>query len=68
MNHFIKESKFLFFLLASNVSHPISLYKFSIDTNFVVPVAILAASVCIFPGRPFRIAYNYPKFHYRTLR
>ena len=47
MNHFIKESKFLFFLLASNVSHPISLFKFSIDTNFVVPVAILAASVCI---------------------
>ena len=48
MNHFIKESKVLFFfLLAFNVSHPISLYKFSIDTNFVVPVAILAASVCI---------------------
>ena len=48
MNHSIKESKFCFcFLLASNVSHPISLYKFSIDTNFVVPVAILAASVCI---------------------
>ena len=32
----------------SNVSHPISLYKFSIDTNFVAPVAILAASVWIF--------------------
>ena len=49
MNHFIKESKFVvvFFLLVSNVSHPISLYKFSIDINFVVPVAILAASVCI---------------------
>ena len=53
MNHFIKESKFLFFLLASNVSHPISLYKFSIDTNFVVPVAILAASVCIFSRSSF---------------
>ena len=33
------------------MSHPISLYKFYIDTNFVVPVAILAASVCIF-SRP----------------
>ena len=46
MNHFIKESKF-FFLFASTVSHLISLYKLSIDTNCVVPVAILAASVCI---------------------
>ena len=31
----------------SNVSHPISLYKVSRDTNFVVPVAICAASVWI---------------------
>ena len=54
MNHFIKKSEFLFvFLLASNVSHPISLYKFSIDTNFVVPVAILVASVCIFSRSSF---------------
>ena len=37
----------------SNVSHPISLYKFSIDTNFVAPVAILAAYVWIFSRSSF---------------
>ena len=31
----------------SNVSNPVSLYKISSDTSFVVPVAILAASVWI---------------------
>ena len=37
----------------SNVSHPVSLYKFSSDISFVVPVAILAASVWIFSRSSF---------------
>ena len=37
------------FLLMSNLSQPVSLYmyKVSSDTSFIVPVAILAASVWI---------------------
>ena len=69
MCHFVKEYMFLgFCLLTSNESHPISLYKISTDTRFVVSVAILAASVWIFPGRPFHTACRYPKFRYHTLR
>ena len=37
----------------SNVSHPLSLYKFSSDISFAVPVAILAASVWIFSRSSF---------------
>ena len=49
MCHFVKECKFLFFSLMSNVSHPVSLYAISLsDISFVVPVAFLAASVWIF--------------------
>ena len=65
--HFAKECKF-FFLLVSNVSHPVSLYKFSSDISFVVPVAILAASVWIFLGCPFHTACSYPKFCCYTLK
>ena len=50
---FCKECNFFFFLLMSNVSHPVSLYKFSSDISFVVPVAILAASVWIFSRSSF---------------
>ena len=32
----------------SNVSHPVLLYKLSSDISFIVPVAILSASVWIF--------------------
>ena len=60
--------KVYFFLLKSNVSHPISLYKFSSDTSFVIPIAVLAASVWIFPGRPFHTTCRYPKFRYHTLK
>ena len=42
-----------FFLLMTNASHPVSLYKLSSDTSFVVPVAILAASVWIFSRSSF---------------
>ena len=42
----------------SGVPHPISLYKCSIDTNFVVPVAIRAASVLSFRGRASHTAYS----------
>ena len=52
MCHFVKECKF-FFLLMSNVSHPVLLYKLSSDTSFVVPVAFIAASVWIFPRSCF---------------
>ena len=69
MCHFKKKYMFLFFyLLTSNVSNPISLYKISSDTSFVVSVAILAASVWIFPGRPFHTACRYPEFCYHTLK
>ena len=37
----------------SNVSHPVSLYKFLSDTSFVVPVAILASSVLIYSMSSF---------------
>ena len=37
----------------SNVSHPVSLYKFLSDTSFVVPAAILAASVSIYSMSSF---------------
>ena len=37
----------------SNVSHPVSLYKFSVVISFVVPVAIFAASVWIFSRSSF---------------
>ena len=37
----------------SNVSHPVSLYKFSSDISLVVPVAIHAASVWIFSRSSF---------------
>ena len=36
-----------------NVPHPISLYKISSDTSFVVPVAILAAFVWNFSRSSF---------------
>ena len=37
----------------SNVSHSVSLYTFSSDISFVVPVAIVAASVWIFSRSSF---------------
>ena len=40
---------FVAFLLTSNVSNPISLlYRFSSETSFVIPVAIIVASVWTF--------------------
>ena len=46
--HFVKKNKFCIFQWVSKEFQPISLYKEAIDTSFVVPVAILAASIRIF--------------------
>ena len=50
---FLKSVSISFFILMSDVSHPVSLYKLSNDTSFVVPVAIPAASVWIFSRSSF---------------
>ena len=61
----VKVFYLFFFLLMSNASHPVSLSKLSSDTSFVVPVAILAASVWIFLGHPF---HTTSKFRCHTLK
>ena len=49
----------------SSVSQPVSSYKELIETNFVVPVTILAASIWIFLYLVFLAECNYLKQHLR---
>ena len=62
--YFVEKNPFFHFRRVSKEFQLISLYKEAIDTRFVVPGDMLAASILIFSRSSFHIADSCPRFHY----